>query len=92
MRTCTGRNEAGLLVPAGGTWNDAAHQADQPARIVTTRETTGIVVPPFIAELRGGGSKHRPIAEPLATVCASGNHHGLVEPATRVEDCGFRMP
>ncbi|AJF68170.1 hypothetical protein [Streptomyces vietnamensis] len=45
---------------------------------MTTRETTSIVVPPFIAE-------------PLATVCASGNHHGLVEPTLRVEDCGFRM-
>ncbi|WP_314612470.1 DNA cytosine methyltransferase [Streptomyces stackebrandtii] len=91
MRTCTGRNETGLLVPAGGTWNDTAYLTDQPARTVTTRETTGVVVPPFVAELRGGGSKHRPVSEPLATVCASGNHHGLVEPALSVEDCGFRM-
>lgn len=34
--------------------------------------------PPFIAELRGGGSTARPTADPLATVTASGNHHGLV--------------
>ncbi|WP_373316619.1 DNA cytosine methyltransferase [Streptomyces hydrogenans] len=93
MRTCTGRNETGLLVPAGGTWNDTAYLTDQPCRTVTTRETTGVVVPPFVAELRGGGSKHRPVSDPLATVCASGNHHGLVVPeaSPAVEDCGFRM-
>lgn len=42
---------------------------------MTTRSETGLA---FIAELRGGGSKHRPVADPLATVTASGNHHGLV--------------
>lgn len=36
---------------------------------------------PFIAELRGGGSTHRPVSQPLATVTASGNHHGLVIPS-----------
>jgi DNA (cytosine-5)-methyltransferase 1 len=46
---------------------------------VTTRNETGLaLVPPFIAELRGGGSKHRPVSEPLCTVVANGNHHGLV--------------
>jgi DNA (cytosine-5)-methyltransferase 1 len=35
---------------------------------------------PFIAELRGGGSRKnvRPVTEPLATMCASGTHHMLV--------------
>ncbi|MGC5562804.1 DNA cytosine methyltransferase [Streptomyces sp. FR-108] len=80
MRTCTTRNETGLLVPAGGTWNDTAYPVDRPTRTVTTRETTGLVVPPFIAELRGGNSTVRPVAQPLATVTASGNHHGLVVP------------
>jgi DNA (cytosine-5)-methyltransferase 1 len=58
---------------------------DQPMRTVTTRAETGIAhLPgqfmPFIAEMRGGGSekKARGVNEPLATVCASGNHHGLV--------------
>lgn len=32
---------------------------------------------PFIVELRGGGSCVRPVTAPLATVTASGNHHGL---------------
>lgn len=34
----------------------------------------------FIAELRGGGSTARPVENPLATVTASGFHHGLVVP------------
>jgi DNA (cytosine-5)-methyltransferase 1 len=77
MRTVTTRAETGLLVPAGGTWNDTAVSANQPMRTVTTRETTALA---FIAELRGGGSTTRPVGDPLATVTASGNHHGLVVP------------
>jgi DNA (cytosine-5)-methyltransferase 1 len=42
---------------------------------MTTRNETALA---FIAELRGGGSRYRPISERLATVTASGNHHGLV--------------
>lgn len=30
---------------------------------------------PFIAELRGGGSTHRALSEPLSTITAGGNHH-----------------
>ncbi|MER5302181.1 hypothetical protein ABT039_22360 [Streptomyces lasiicapitis] len=30
---------------------------------------------PFIAELRGGGSTHRPTSSPLSTLTAGGNHH-----------------
>lgn len=42
---------------------------------------------PFIAELRGGGSTHRPLTEPLATITAGGNHHLLVHgDATDVRD------
>jgi DNA (cytosine-5)-methyltransferase 1 len=37
-------------------------------------------VRPFIAELRGGSSDARPVDDPMATVCASGNHHALVAP------------
>jgi DNA (cytosine-5)-methyltransferase 1 len=41
------------------------------------------VIPPFISLLRGGGSKAAayPIAGPLPTVSAQGNHHGLVHPS-----------
>jgi DNA (cytosine-5)-methyltransferase 1 len=61
---------------------------------------------PFIVELRGGGSSTRAITEPLSTITAKGNHHGLVvppgyDPATglgsvpldqlRLADCTYRM-
>lgn len=75
MRTMTTRNETGLLVPTGGTWRTEATSTDEPAPTRTTRENDGLA---FIAELRGGGSKHRAVSEPLCTVVANGNHHGLV--------------
>ncbi|QDP44190.1 DNA methylase [Gordonia phage JuJu] len=74
-RTMTTRNETGLLVPCGGTWRENAAPIDEPISTRTTRETDGLA---FMAELRGGGSKHRPVSDPLSTVTASGNHHGLV--------------
>lgn len=108
-----------LIVPAGGTWRDAATSVGEPMPTRTTRENDGLAVPPllipvegrdgkepatanaplrtqtarnetglawlpFIAELRGGGSDARPVTEALATVTASGNHHGLVAPAAMV--------
>lgn len=87
LRTQSTRSETALvavppiLVPAGGTWNDDAVSVGQAMRARTTRENEALVtVPPFIAELRGGGSVARPTSEALATVTASGNHHGLVVP------------
>lgn len=77
-RTQTTRNETALLVPAGGTWNDSAYSVEDAARTRTTRDSEAVVFPPFIAELRGGGSDARPTADPLATVTASGNHHALI--------------
>lgn len=35
---------------------------------------------PFVAELRGGGSAERAVTDPLATIVASGLHHGLAVP------------
>jgi DNA (cytosine-5)-methyltransferase 1 len=86
LRTQSTRAETGLaivpplLVPAGGSWNDTAAPITDPMRTRTTRESDALLVPPFIAELRGGGSIARPISEALATVTASGNHHGFVVP------------
>lgn len=68
-------NHFGLAVPVEGRNGKQAQPLTIPARTMTTRNETGLA---FVAELRGGGSKHRPITEPLATVTASGNHHGLV--------------
>ncbi|WP_264032145.1 DNA cytosine methyltransferase [Cellulosimicrobium sp. SH8] len=69
-----------LMVPAGGTWNDRAKPTGDVMTTRTTRETDGLAFPPFLAELRGGGSTARAASDPLATVTASGNHHGLVMP------------
>lgn len=64
-----------LLVPVEGREGKQAAPVDSPVRTMTTRSETGLA---FIAELRGGGSVARPVVDPLATVTASGNHHGLV--------------
>ena len=73
MRTQTARHETALVVPYYGTGQ--ARPAGRPMPTMTTVDTAGLA---FIAELRGGGSDARPVTEPLATVCASGNHHMLV--------------
>lgn len=74
-----------LAVPVEGRDGKEARAVDEPLRTMTTRNETGLAwVEPFVAELRGGGSDHRPVSQPLATVCASGNHHGLVTPAAMV--------
>ncbi|WP_328981750.1 DNA cytosine methyltransferase [Streptomyces mirabilis] len=70
-----------LLVPVEGRDGKEARPVDEPGRTQTTRRETGVLIPSsFIAELRGGNSKHRSLKDPLATVCASGNHHGLLVP------------
>ncbi|MEU4296412.1 DNA cytosine methyltransferase [Kitasatospora aureofaciens] len=71
-----------LAVPVEGREGKNAAPVDDPLRTMTTRNETSLAwFEPFLAELRGGGSDHRPASDPLATVCASGNHHGLVHPA-----------
>ncbi|GAA4828355.1 DNA cytosine methyltransferase [Saccharopolyspora rosea] len=94
LRTQTTRAETALVVPYYGA-DQHADTVDRPLRTLTAVDRFGLA---FVAELRGGGSNARPVTEPLATVTAAGNHHGLVHhptpPATgtpRVEDCAFRM-
>jgi len=97
LRARTTSEAEALVVPYYGT--GVAHPTGVPLEVLSTRDRFGVA---FIAELRGGGSTARPVAAPLATVTASGNHHGLVQtrPSTRhdgpgqgprVEDCTFRM-
>lgn len=69
-----------LMVPVEGREGKDARIAAEAARTMTTRNETGLAFPPFLAELRGGGSTARAASDPLATVTASGNHHGLVMP------------
>jgi len=53
---------------------------DEAMSTITANEITkALLFPPFIAELRGGGSNARAASEALATVTASGNHHALIQ-------------
>jgi DNA (cytosine-5)-methyltransferase 1 len=79
-RTMTTRNETGMAFLT--QFRERVRDLD-PAReplttVVADGANHGLVQHAFIAELRGGGSKHRAVTDPLATVTASGNHHGLV--------------
>lgn len=68
-----------LIVPVDGREGKHAQPAVQVLRTQTGRNETGLLTP-FIAELRGGGSDARLVGDAMATVTASGNHHGLVQP------------
>jgi DNA (cytosine-5)-methyltransferase 1 len=72
----------GLVTPLHhGAGGPGARSTDEVWPTQTGRAEQALVgFAPFIAELRGGASETRPTAEPLATICASGNHHGLVTP------------
>lgn len=69
-----------LAVPVEGRDGKRAQSLCEALRTQTTRLETALAYMPFIAELRGGGSDARSVAEALATVTAGGNHHGLVSP------------
>jgi DNA (cytosine-5)-methyltransferase 1 len=73
MSAQTARNETGLLVPSGGTWNDDARPVSEPMRTRTTRETDGVVVIPL-----RNNNRPKSVHDPLDTVAAAGNHHGLL--------------
>lgn len=79
-----------LLVPVEGRDGKEAGSANVPLRTQTARNETGLAWLPFIAELRGGGSIARSVGESLATVTASGNHHGLVAPAMVMRNNGSK--
>ncbi|MBT2505297.1 DNA cytosine methyltransferase [Streptomyces sp. ISL-98] len=69
-----------LLVPTEGRDGKVATSVRDPLRTQTARNETGLAIPPFHISLRGGGAKNaaHSIKEPVGTVTASGNHHGLV--------------
>jgi DNA (cytosine-5)-methyltransferase 1 len=74
-----------LLIPVEGRDGKAAQPVTGVFRTQTTRNETGLAIAPgdlapFMVEMRGGGSKHRAVFDPMATVCANGNHHGLAVP------------
>ncbi|WP_030236827.1 DNA cytosine methyltransferase [Streptomyces sp. NRRL S-350] len=88
MATRTTRESDGLvipplLIPCEGRDGKKAMRLDDPLRTQTTRLETALAYAPFIIPMRGGGDleKARHIREPLHTVSAGGNHHGLVTSA-----------
>jgi DNA (cytosine-5)-methyltransferase 1 len=67
-----------LLVPCDGREGKNARTIYGPMQTQTARAEAGLAwLLPFITEIRGGSSDVRAVTDPLATVCASGNHHGL---------------
>lgn len=80
LKTLHTQESKALVVPLEGRAGDRCNTAEMPLRTQTSRHLDAFLEPPFIAELRGGGSDARPASHPLSTVTASGNHHGLVMP------------
>jgi DNA (cytosine-5)-methyltransferase 1 len=84
LRTQTSRHLDALAMPPfmlERRFDYRVRGLDEPMSTLTANDTTkALVEPPFIAELRGGGSTARPVTEPASTFTASGNHHGLVMP------------
>ena len=79
LRTLHTVESKALAFPVGSTWSDKHVQTHvEPWPTFTTNDGTGLMMKPFIAELRGGGSTARSTSSPLATVTASGNHHALI--------------
>ena len=76
----------GVVVPVGGNDHERpgqtrARSIDDPMFTLTATQGWGFAHQPFVSELRGGGSNERTVVDPLATLAASGTHHGLTLPA-----------
>ena len=71
-----------LLIPVEGRDGKEPASANNPLRTQTARNETGLAWLPFMVTMRGGGDqlRGRSIGEPVGTVSANGNHHGLVTP------------
>ncbi|MET7890032.1 DNA cytosine methyltransferase [Streptomyces mirabilis] len=71
-----------LLVPTGGSWNTACSDVADPMRTRMTRESEALVTvdpEPFVITYRQNANPAL-ATEPVTTVTAQGNHHGLVVP------------
>lgn len=78
LRTLHTQETKALAVPVEGRDGKEALPLDLPMRTQTTRLETGLATPPFVSEMRGGGSVGHRADEPLSTVSAGGNHHALI--------------
>lgn len=80
-----GQRSEAVVVPCGGTWNTRPYLADQPLRTQTGSECEALAIPPeaadaFVLEYRNHAADFTPVSQPIGTVTAQGNHHGLVIP------------
>ena len=78
LKTLHTQETKALVVPLEGRAGYRCNTDAAPLRTQTSRHLDAVVSPPFIAELRGGGSTARPVDHPAATFTASGNHHALI--------------
>lgn len=85
-RTQIGQTTHGLITPPFVA--DLAHNRAQSSHCYATTEamaaqtsyqTMALVTPPYMIDLRGTNAP-RALTEAISTVCASGNHHGVVLP------------
>lgn len=84
LRTQTTRNETGLLMPYYSSSRTAQPTTD-PMGTLTTVDRYALIT------LRGQNAP-KPVTNPLDTVTAGGNHHGLADvSADDVDSCRFRM-
>lgn len=65
--------------------NGRVRPVDEPLPTQTKRQVVGLVIPPMMITLRGTEDRQvrssaQPVSEPLSTVCAKGQHHGLLLP------------
>ncbi|MET9412148.1 DNA cytosine methyltransferase [Streptomyces sp. NPDC002935] len=75
-----------LLVPTGGSWNTACSDVADPMRTRLTRESEALVAvdpEPFVITYRQNANPAL-ATEPITSVTAQGNHHGLVVPGGAV--------
>lgn len=82
--TMTGSREYGVVMPpfvVNMQSHNAPTELTEPLNTVLTGNHRYLVQPsPFAVEFRGGGSDARSLDEPLSTVTAGGQHHGLAVP------------
>jgi DNA (cytosine-5)-methyltransferase 1 len=84
LHTVTATSHEGLVSPPlvvnSNHDDNRAFPADSAPLATRSTKIGEAVVIPFITELRGGHSVARSARDPLATITASGNHHGLTVP------------
>lgn len=85
MNTILVRDHMGVVMPPFMVPLDRGGDTKNPEPLTgplstqTTRQDKALFVPPFMVELRNHGDA-RQLTELLATITASGNHHGLLTP------------